>query len=92
MLAKLQGYHQSPVHHIVAHPNKPLLLTSSSTEAILWDTEKWSRKRVLTGAKSIGVQQVRRIALVVVVWCDLKRPRSRPMEIACLPSSKMILS
>ena len=55
--AKLQGYHQSPVCHIATHPDDPLVLTTSSTECILWDSNNWSRKRLLSGAKSIGVLQ-----------------------------------
>lgn len=67
MVAKLQGYHQSGVDHVAVHPTQPLLLTASATEAILWDTDKWSRKRVLTGAKNIGVVQVGRgVALDLV--------------------------
>lgn len=59
MVAKLPGYHTVPAHHLSAHPSKALLLSSSGRESILWNTEKWLRKRILTGASSVGVYQVR---------------------------------
>jgi WD40 repeat protein len=57
LIAKLSAHHSSPPNHISVHPSKPLLLTSSKSESILWDTESWERVRVLVGSGS-GVQQV----------------------------------
>ncbi|TPX64138.1 hypothetical protein SpCBS45565_g06095 [Spizellomyces sp. 'palustris'] len=38
------------------HPTRPLAISTSRTEGILWDTELWERKRLLVGAQS-GVRQ-----------------------------------
>lgn len=58
VVANLTGYHKEPVHHLMCHPNRPVLISSSNYETIFWDIEKWSRKRVLAGANGFGVQEV----------------------------------
>ncbi|KAI8915528.1 hypothetical protein BC831DRAFT_432109 [Entophlyctis helioformis] len=57
LVAKLPVFHQSAAHHIAVHPTRPLAISTSNTEAILWDTESWERRRILVGSAS-GVQQV----------------------------------
>ena len=57
LIAKLPAYHQSVPHYISIHTTKPLALSASSTEAVLWNTEDWQRIRVLAGSTD-GVQQV----------------------------------
>ncbi|KAJ3407502.1 TBC1 domain member 31 [Chytriomyces hyalinus] len=56
LVARLPAYHKSAPLAISVHPTLPLAISNSSTESILWDTEKWERKRVLMGAGP-GVQQ-----------------------------------
>lgn len=56
LIAKLPVYHHTAPNHVSIHPTKPLAITTSATEAILWNTESWERIRVLTGSGS-GVQQ-----------------------------------
>ncbi|KAJ3113931.1 TBC1 domain member 31, partial [Nowakowskiella sp. JEL0407] len=58
LIAKLPAVHTSHVETISFHPTKPLVITSSSHEAILWDTLTWTRKRVLMGAEETGVRQI----------------------------------
>jgi WD40 repeat protein len=55
LIAKLPIYHHSSPRNISIHSTKPLVLTTSDTESILWDTESWERLRVLTSKE--GVQQ-----------------------------------
>lgn len=55
LIAKLPIFHNSPPNSVAIHPTKPLAMTTSSTESILWDTESWERLRVLTSQS--GVQQ-----------------------------------
>ncbi|RUS19736.1 WD40-repeat-containing domain protein [Endogone sp. FLAS-F59071] len=50
-------HHRSPVYHISLHPTLPLAITSSKTEAVLWDTYDWRRVRVLTGIMSADLYQ-----------------------------------
>lgn len=52
LVAKLPLYHHAPPHHLSMHPKKPLAISTSSSEAILWDTELWDRKRLLVGSTS----------------------------------------
>jgi hypothetical protein len=58
LIAKLPAFHHSPVRNIAVHPFKDLAITTSNTEALLWDTARWERKRMLEGAGAEGVQQV----------------------------------
>ena len=55
-MAKLPAFHHVEPHHISAHPSRALAISSSKSEALLWDTEDWIRKRLLTG-NDCGVQQ-----------------------------------
>ncbi|TPX37151.1 hypothetical protein SmJEL517_g01058 [Synchytrium microbalum] len=57
LVAKLPTHHMSEPTHISTHPTQPLAITTSDTEAILWETETFTRRRVLMGAASVGVQQ-----------------------------------
>ncbi|TPX40312.1 hypothetical protein SeMB42_g04226 [Synchytrium endobioticum] len=57
LVAKLPAHHLSKPRHISTHPTESLAITSSDTEAILWQTETFTQKRVLMGAASVGVQQ-----------------------------------
>jgi hypothetical protein len=57
MIAKLPAIHQSAPLTISVHPTKALLLSTSNTEAILWDTDAWERKRILEGIDEHGLQQ-----------------------------------
>ncbi|KAJ3331719.1 TBC1 domain member 31 [Blyttiomyces sp. JEL0837] len=57
LVARLPAYHRSEPHFISVHPDKPLAISTSRTESILWNTERWERKRVLMGAGPPGVQQ-----------------------------------
>ncbi|KAL2919956.1 hypothetical protein HK105_200022 [Polyrhizophydium stewartii] len=56
LIAKLPPMHMATPHHISVHPTRPLAITTSNTEAILWDTEDWERKRVMT-SPTARVQQ-----------------------------------
>ncbi|ORY31167.1 hypothetical protein BCR33DRAFT_724099 [Rhizoclosmatium globosum] len=56
LVARLPAYHRSEPLHISVHPSKPFAISNSRSESIIWDTEKWERKRVLMGAGP-GVQQ-----------------------------------
>ncbi|KAJ3027429.1 UNVERIFIED_CONTAM: TBC1 domain member 31 [Siphonaria sp. JEL0065] len=56
LVARLPAYHRSEPVAISVHPNKPIAISNSRSESIIWDTEKWERKRVLMGAGP-GVQQ-----------------------------------
>ncbi|KAJ1562885.1 TBC1 domain member 31 [Nowakowskiella sp. JEL0078] len=58
LIAKLPAYHSSPVSSISVHPTQSFAITTSFSEAILWDTVTWKRSRVLLGAESIGLRQV----------------------------------
>ncbi|KAI8850295.1 hypothetical protein BC829DRAFT_389720 [Chytridium lagenaria] len=57
LVAKLPAYHRAEPHGISIHPSQPIAITTSRIECILWNTEKWERKRVLEGAGPPGVQQ-----------------------------------
>jgi WD40 repeat protein len=57
LLAKLPILHQSSPTLISVHPNRHLAISTSPSEAVLWDTEAWDRKRVLEGFGGEGVQQ-----------------------------------
>ncbi|KAI9136457.1 hypothetical protein BKA69DRAFT_1170674 [Paraphysoderma sedebokerense] len=57
LVAKLPSHHTQNPTTISTHPSLPLALSTSQSEVILWDTNKWTRKRVLTGAQSVGVRQ-----------------------------------
>ncbi|KAJ3209747.1 TBC1 domain member 31 [Dinochytrium kinnereticum] len=57
LVAKLPAYHRAEPHGISVHPSQPIAITTSRIECILWNTEKWERKRVLEGAGPPGVQQ-----------------------------------
>ncbi|KAI9356508.1 hypothetical protein DFJ73DRAFT_822843 [Zopfochytrium polystomum] len=58
LAARLPAYHRSEPSHISVHPRgEPLAISTSRTESILWNTEKWERKRVMLGAGPPGVQQ-----------------------------------
>ncbi|KAH6584962.1 hypothetical protein BASA61_007140 [Batrachochytrium salamandrivorans] len=41
---------------LAVHPTRPLAISTSGTESVLWDTENWERKRILVGSTS-GMQQ-----------------------------------
>ncbi|KAH6570797.1 hypothetical protein BASA60_007519 [Batrachochytrium salamandrivorans] len=56
LIAKLPVVHQAAVHCIAVHPTRPLAISTSCTESVLWDTENWERKRILVGSTS-GMQQ-----------------------------------
>ncbi|KAJ3147855.1 TBC1 domain member 31 [Geranomyces michiganensis] len=55
LVSKLPAYHTSRPCILAFHPTLPLLISTSHTESILWDTESWERKRLLVGAHP-GVQ------------------------------------
>jgi WD40 repeat protein len=57
LVAKLPAFHQSGPTQISVHPTKPLAISSGFTEAVLWDTESWERKRLLEGGDHQGLQQ-----------------------------------
>ncbi|KAI8905481.1 WD40-repeat-containing domain protein [Gorgonomyces haynaldii] len=57
LVAKLPSYHRQPPHLISVHPTRPLCISCAQSEAILWDTDKWERIRILSGSDE-GVQQV----------------------------------
>ncbi|KAJ3223877.1 TBC1 domain member 31 [Clydaea vesicula] len=59
LIAKLTGYHKSNITFISCHPSENLCITTSKTEAIVWNTENWSRSRLLLGASNALVQQAR---------------------------------
>lgn len=56
LVAKLPAFHHNEPRHLAIHSNRSLAISSSSSEALLWDTEEWVRKRLLTG-NDCGVQQ-----------------------------------
>ncbi|KAJ3058640.1 TBC1 domain member 31, partial [Podochytrium sp. JEL0797] len=56
LVARLPAYHRSEPMAISVHPTKPIAISNSRSESIIWDTEKWERKRLLMGAGP-GVQQ-----------------------------------
>ncbi|KAJ3185626.1 TBC1 domain member 31 [Geranomyces variabilis] len=55
LISKLPAHHTSRPCILATHPTLPLLISTSQTESILWDTESWERKRLLVGAHS-GIQ------------------------------------
>lgn len=57
LVAKLPMCHHNPPRNLSIHPTRPLALSTSSSESVLWDTEKWERIRVLTGTNGAGMQQ-----------------------------------
>jgi WD40 repeat protein len=56
-IAKLTSHHENIVARISVHPSQPRVLTSSISETVLWDTLDWTRRQVLTGVDSVGVNQ-----------------------------------
>src|SRR4051794_32834918 len=50
LIAKLPPHHSLPPHTISPHPTHHLLISTSPSEAIVWNTDRWTRARVLTGA------------------------------------------
>ncbi|KAJ3385682.1 TBC1 domain member 31 [Entophlyctis sp. JEL0112] len=50
LVARLPAYHRSEPAGISVHPSKAFAISNSRTESIIWDTEKWERKRVLMGS------------------------------------------
>ncbi|KAI9331208.1 hypothetical protein BDR26DRAFT_683408 [Obelidium mucronatum] len=50
LVARLPAYHRSEPTAVSVHPNKPIAISNSRSESIIWDTEKWERKRLLMGA------------------------------------------
>ncbi|RKO83636.1 WD40-repeat-containing domain protein [Blyttiomyces helicus] len=56
LIAKLPSYHNSEPQHISVHPHAALAISCARSEAILWDTEVWERKRLLLGSPS-AIQQ-----------------------------------
>ncbi|KAI8816678.1 uncharacterized protein EV422DRAFT_544488 [Fimicolochytrium jonesii] len=52
LICKLPVHHTSPTTSLSPHPTLPLLISSSESESILWDSETWTRKRLLVGANS----------------------------------------
>ncbi|KAJ3174752.1 serine/threonine-protein kinase HAL4/sat4 [Irineochytrium annulatum] len=57
LVAKLPAYHRAEPMTISVHPSMPYAMTTSRVESILWDTEKWERKRILQSGGPPGVQQ-----------------------------------
>ncbi|KAI9203502.1 uncharacterized protein BJ171DRAFT_509794 [Polychytrium aggregatum] len=57
LIARLPAYHSWEPRSICVHPSKALALTSSRSESLLWNTEAWTRIRVLAGGDSLIVQQ-----------------------------------
>ena len=55
-LASLRG-HSASVRHISVHVAGRYVLSTSSSEAILWETKTYQKLRTLTGAQDIGVQR-----------------------------------
>lgn len=49
-------HHSSTPTHLSIHPSKPLAISTSASESVLWNTEEWERIRVLVGPGT-GVQQ-----------------------------------
>ena len=55
---KLNGHGKSfPCLHLSSHPKKPYLLSAASNSIIMWETNDWKRKRVLSGVKGLTVIQ-----------------------------------
>ncbi|KAI9105257.1 hypothetical protein DFS34DRAFT_598702 [Phlyctochytrium arcticum] len=52
LVAKLPAYHNCEPHQLSVHPTKPLAISTSLSEGIIWDTELWERKRLLVGAQN----------------------------------------
>ena len=50
--------HDSSIHNISVHASGRYALTSSNSVAQLWDLDTFSRKRMLNGAQTVGIQQV----------------------------------
>lgn len=53
LITRLTSAHKDSCRFIDSHRTKPLALSCASTEAILWDTETWEKKRMLTGTKAV---------------------------------------
>lgn len=49
-VAALADEHRHPVFAVSVHPSRPLLLTVSTDCAVLWDSERWTKIRVLGGS------------------------------------------
>jgi WD40 repeat protein len=48
-IAKLPPNHQNPPFWISSHPTLDLAISCSISEAVIWNTELWSRLRILSG-------------------------------------------
>ncbi|KAI8810836.1 hypothetical protein BJ742DRAFT_675406 [Cladochytrium replicatum] len=59
LVAKLSSHNTEP-HCLSVHPNPKvaLAISTSRTEAILWDTDGWIRERIMRGENHDGMQQV----------------------------------
>ena len=58
IVAKFAGFHKASPIQIQSHPTLSIALSYSHQEAILWDTEKQTRKRLLAGVTEVGLAQV----------------------------------
>ncbi|KXS18486.1 hypothetical protein M427DRAFT_211706 [Gonapodya prolifera JEL478] len=54
LLAKLPPHHTVPPTRLSPHPTRPFLISQSPSEAVLWDTDRWTRVRVLSESEGAG--------------------------------------
>ncbi|KAI8607774.1 hypothetical protein BC830DRAFT_1157806 [Chytriomyces sp. MP71] len=93
LVARLPAYHRTEPQAISVHPNFPIAISNSRTESIIWDTERWERKRVLMGAGP-GVQQASfsRTDTFNLRWkISLERFAANPTDRPTLPSDSQLV-